>query len=78
VKRHVLEILGAIRLCLAAYLANAARVPISLPLIGMQSGMASSPDALAPELITIPKLRVRWPQFPNLCVGLCASEEYLQ
>ena len=77
-KRHVLELVGAILLCLAAYLAYAARVPISVPLIGTGSVVASSPDAWSLYLVAIPKLRIRWPQFPNLCVGLCTREEYLQ
>ncbi len=77
-KRHVLELAGAILLCLGAYFTYAARAPIALPLIGTGSGVAPTSDALAPALITIPKLRVRWPQFPNFCVGLCTNEEYLQ
>ncbi len=77
-KRHVLELVGAILLCLAAYLAYAARVPISVPLIGTESVVASSQDDWPPDLIAIPKLRITWPQIPNLCVGLCTREEYLQ
>lgn len=77
-KRHALELVGAILLCLAAYLTYAARVPISVPLIGTGSVAASSPDAWSLDLLAIPKLRITWPQFPNLCVGLCTREEYLQ
>lgn len=77
-KRNVLEIVAAILLCLAAFFSYAARVPISLPLIGTGSVAASSPDAWSPNLIQIPTLQIRWPQFPNFCVGLCTREEYLQ
>ena len=77
-KRQVLELVGAILLCLAAHLAYAAGVPISVPLIGTGSVAASSPDAWSLDLLAIPKLRITWPQFPNLCVGLCTREEYLQ
>lgn len=77
-KRHVVEILGAILLCLAAFFSYAAQTPVALPLIGTGSGVASTSEALAPALITIPKSRVRWLQFSNFCVGLCTREEYLQ
>lgn len=77
-KRHVLGIVAAVLLCLAAYLAYAAPVPISVPLIGTGSVAVSSPDVWPLDLLAIPKLRITWPQFPNLCVGLCTREEYLQ
>ena len=77
-KRHVLEIVAAILLSLAAFFSHASRVPISLPLIGTGSGVASSPDAWSLDFVAIPKLHIRWPKFPNLCVGLCTREEYLQ
>jgi hypothetical protein len=72
------ELVGAILLCLAAFFCYADRVPISLPFIGTASVVASNPDAWPADLITIPMLQIRWPQFPNLCVGLCTREEYLQ
>jgi len=78
VKRHVLEIVAAILLCLAAFFSYAARIPISLPLVGTGSGAAPTSEALAPALVSIPKLGIRWPEFPNFCVGLCTREEYLQ
>ena len=77
-KHHVLELVGAVLLCLTVYLAYAARVPISLPLIGMESLAASSPDAWFPDLIAIPMLHIGRPQVTNLCVGLCTREEYQQ
>lgn len=77
-KRHVLELVGAILLCLTAYFACAAQAPISLPLIGTESMAASSPDAWSLEFVAIPKLRITLPQFPNFCVGLCTNQEYLQ
>ena len=77
-KRHVLEIVTAILLGLAAFFSYAARVPILSPVIGTGSVVASSPDAWSLYLVAIPKLRITWPQFPNLCVGLCTREEYLQ
>ena len=77
-KRHVLELVGAILLCLTAYFAHAALVPISMPLIGTGSVAASSPDAWSLDFLVIPKLRIKWPQFSNLCVGLCTREEYQQ
>ena len=77
-RRHVVELVGAILLCLAAFFSYAARIPMSLPLIGTESVAASRPEAWSPDWIAIPKLRIRWPHFPNLCVGLCTREEYLQ
>ncbi|MDR5729521.1 MAG: hypothetical protein RB191_19065 [Terriglobia bacterium] len=77
-KRHVVEIGTANLLCLAAFFSYAARVPISLPLIGTESGVASSPDAWRADLNEIPTLYIKWPQFPNFCVGLCTKEEYLR
>lgn len=77
-KSHALELVGAILLCLAAYLAYAVRVPISAPPIGTGAVAASSPDAWSFDLLASPKLRITWPQFPNFCVGLCTREEYLQ
>ena len=77
-KRHVLEIVAAILLCLAAFFSYAARIPMSLPLIGTESVAASSPAAWSLEFVAIPKLRISWPRFPNFCVGLCTREEYLQ
>jgi hypothetical protein len=78
VNRHVLGLVGAILLCLAAFFSYAARVPTSLPLIGTGSGVASSPDAWSPDLVAIPTLHISWAQFPSFCVGLCTNEEYLQ
>jgi len=78
VKRHVLEILAAVLLSLAAFFSYAARVPILLPMIGQRSGFASTSDASPPALVSIPKLQIKWPQFPNFCVGLCTREEYFQ
>lgn len=77
-KHHVVEIVAAILLCLAAFFSYAARVPISLPLVGTGSGAAPTSEAFTPALVSIPKLEIRWPQFPNFCVGLCTREEYLQ
>ena len=39
---------------------------------------ASSPDAWSPDVAASSMLHIRWPQFPNNCVGLCTREEYLQ
>ena len=77
-KRRVLEIVAGILLGLAAYFSYAARVPISSPVIGTGSVALSSPAAWSLEFVAIPKLRISWPQFPNLCVGLCTREDYLQ
>lgn len=77
-KRHVLEIVAGILLGLAAFFSYAARVPISSPVIGTGSTVLSNPDDWPPDFLAIPKLRTRWPQFPNLCVGLCTREEYRQ
>ena len=77
-KHHVLEIVAGILLGLATFFSYAARFPMSLPLIGTESVVASRPEAWSPDWIAIPKLRIRWPDFPNLCVGLCTREGYLQ
>jgi len=78
VKRHVLELVGAVLLCLATFFSYPAQIPISLPLIGTGSGVAPNSDALAPVLVSIPELTIRWRQFSNFCVGLCMRQEYLQ
>jgi len=78
VKRHLLEILAAILLSLAAFFSYAAQNPISLPFIGTGSGLAPTSDALAPALVSISKLGIRWPEFPNFCFGLGTRKEYLQ
>jgi len=78
VKRHVLELVGAILLCLAAYIGLSMRVPMPSPLIGTRSGLAWNPGPWSPDFVALPTLRIRWPQFPNLCVGLCTNEEYPQ
>ena len=77
-KHHVLEILAAILLSLAALFSYAAQIPITLPFIGTGSSVAPTSDALAPALVSIPKLGIGWPQFQTFCVGLCTREEYLQ
>ena len=77
-KRHVLEIVTAILLGLAAFFSYAARVPILSPVIGTGSVALLCPDDWPSDLLAIPKLRITWPQFPNLCVGLCTREDYLQ
>ena len=77
-KRHALELVGAILLCLAAFFSYAAKVPILSTVIGTGSVALSSPDDGPPDLFAIPMLHIRKPQFPNLCVGLCTREDYLQ
>ena len=72
-KRHVLEIVAAILLCLAAFISYETEAPFSLG-----SEASSSPDAWSPDVAASSMLHIRWPQFPNLCVGLCTREEYLQ
>jgi hypothetical protein len=76
VKRQLLELVGAILLYPASFFSYATQIPISLPLLGTGSGLASNPDPLAPDPVAI--LRIRWPQFPNFRVGLCTNQEYLQ
>lgn len=73
VKRHLLELVGATLLCLAAFFSFAAPVPISPPILGTGSGVASNPDRLAPDPVAI--LQVSWPQFPIFCVGHCTNQE---
>ena len=77
-KRHVVEIVAAILLCLAAFISYEIEAPFSLALIGTGSMVSSSPDAWSPDVAASFMLHIRWPQFPNLCVGLCTREEYLQ
>lgn len=77
-KRHVPEIVAAILLCLAVFFSYAARVPISLPLVGTGSVAVSSPDDFSADLVAVPMLHIRWPQFPNFGIGLCTNEEYTQ
>ena len=77
-KRHVLEFVTAILLGLAAFFSYAAKVPILSTVIGTGSVALFCPDDWPPDFLAIPKLRIKWPQFSNLCVGLCTREDYLQ
>ena len=77
-KRHVLELVGAILLCLAAFFGYSMGFRISLPAVGMGSGVTVNTDELAPDPIAFRAPQIRWPKFRTFCAGLCTNEEFLQ
>lgn len=78
VRRHVLELCGAILLCLAAYLGCSLGFRFSLPAIGMRSGVTSYRFEWTADQIELPAWHITYPTFPNFCLGLCTNEETLQ
>jgi hypothetical protein len=76
VKRHIIEIGGAIMLCLAAYLSYsiASSLPV-LSLVEPGSGTDATFRDLAPDWSTFPAWRLKWPEFRTFCAGLCTNEE---
>jgi hypothetical protein len=78
VRRHVLELCGAILLCLAAYLGCSLGFRFSLPAIGMRSGVTSYPFEWTADRIELPAWHITYPTFPNFCLGLCTNEETLR
>ena len=77
-RRHVLELCGAIVLCLGAYLGFSCGFRFSLPAMGMRSAVTSYPFEWAADQIEFPARHFAYPSFPHFCLGLCANEEYPQ
>ncbi|MGB6688312.1 MAG: hypothetical protein WBE76_10755 [Terracidiphilus sp.] len=78
-KRQIVKLGGAMVLCLAAYLSYsiASSLPV-LSLVGPGSGSDATFSDLAPDWITFPKWRLKWPEFRTFCAGLCTDEELMQ
>lgn len=77
-RRHVLELCGAILLCLGAYLGYSCGFRFSLPAIGIGSGVTSDRFEWTADRIELPAWHFAYPTFPNFCLGLCTNEEFLQ
>ena len=78
-KRHIIEVGGAIVLCLAAYLSYS--VVSSLPVLSLAApslGRDVTFSDLAPDWITFPAWRLKWPELRTFCVGLCTDEELMR
>jgi hypothetical protein len=79
VKRHIVEIGGAIVLYLAAYLSFS--IASSLPglsLVEPGSGRDVPFSDLAPDWINSPAWRLTWPKVRIFCAGLCTDEELMR
>jgi len=79
VKRHIVKLGGAMVLCLAGYLSYS--IASSLPALSLAEP-CSCTDAtfsdLAPDWITFPTWRLKWPEFRTFCAGLCTDEELMR
>ena len=78
-KRHIVEIGGAIMLSLAACLSYS--IALSLPalsLVESASGTDGTFSDLAPDWINLPALRLEWPNLRTFCAGLCTDEELMR
>jgi hypothetical protein len=79
VKRHIVEISGAIVLYVTAYLSCsiASSLP-ALSLVEPASGTDATFSDLAPDWISFPAWRVKWPKVRTFCAGLCTDEELMR
>ena len=78
-KRHIVEICGAIVLSLAAYLCYS--IASSFPawsLVEPGSGTDATFSDLAPDWINLPAWRLKWPKLRTFCAGLCTDEELMR
>jgi hypothetical protein len=79
VKRRIVEFGGAIVLCLATYLSYS--IASSLPdLFLAEPGLGTDAtfSELAPDWITFPTWRLKWPKLRTFCAGLCTDEELMR
>jgi hypothetical protein len=78
-KRRLIEVGGAIALCLAAYLCSsiASSMP-ALSLAQQSSGIDATFSDLAPDWKTLPRWRLKWPKLRTFCAGLCTDEELMR
>jgi len=79
VKRHIVEIGGAIVLCVTAYLSFsiASSLP-ALSLVEPASGTDATFSDLEPDWISFAAWRVKWPKPHIFCAGLCTDEELMR
>jgi hypothetical protein len=78
-KRRIVEVGGAIVLCLAVYLSCC--ISSSLPALSLaqqNSGVDTTFRDLAPDWINLPAWRVKWPKARTFCAGLCTDEELMR
>jgi hypothetical protein len=80
VKRHVLEISGAILLCAVVYLSYPLDSFLLSPLalFGSRTGSAELFYDLAPEPMRLHKWHLAAPRFSQFCLGLCTNKEFQQ
>jgi hypothetical protein len=78
-KRRIVEVGGAIALCLATYLCYsfASSLP-ALSLAQQSSGIDATFSDLAPDWKTFPRWRLKWPKLRTFCAGLCTDEELMR
>jgi hypothetical protein len=78
-KRRIVEVGGAIVLILAGYLSYsiASSLPV-LSLVEPGSGTDATFSDIAPDWITFPTWRLKWPEFRTFCAGLCTDEELMR
>jgi hypothetical protein len=78
-KRRIVEIGGAIMLCLAAYLSlSIASTFLCVSLVEPHSGADATLSDPPPYWINFPSGRLNWPEFRTFCAGLCTAEELMQ
>jgi hypothetical protein len=78
-KRRIVEVGGAIVLCLVAYLSfSIASLLPALSLIEPGSRTDATFSDLAPDWRTFPTWRLKWPKLRTFCAGLCTDEELMR
>lgn len=77
VKRHVLEISGAVLLGVVVYLSYSV-ASFLLPPLSLFGSSAETFYDLAPEPIWLCRWQLSSPRFPQFCLGLCTNEEFQQ
>jgi hypothetical protein len=78
-KRRIVEVGGAIALCLATYLCYsiASSMP-ALSLAQQSSDIDATFSDLGPDRSTFPAWRVKWPELRTFCAGLCTDEDLMR
>jgi hypothetical protein len=80
VKRHLVEISGAILVCAMVYLSYpvASFLLSPLSLFGSSTGGAEMFYDLAPEPMRLHKWHLAAPRSSQFCLGLCTNKEFQQ